>query len=226
MSRRVLILVEGQTEEAFVNRVLAPALALRGVFVIPTIHNTKRVKDGPNFKGGVTGFDKFRNDLVRLLRDRDAVVTTLVDYYGLPNDFPGMGDRAKHAAARDRIRHVETALAAAVGSPDNFIPFVALHEFEAWVFADPAVLPRLMTEPVKTMEMAGIRADFPSPEDINDSPHTAPSKRILRLFPSYRKTFHGPNAVEVIGLDRIRAECPHFHAWVGRLEGLGRLTCI
>lgn len=220
MSRRVLILVEGQTEEAFVKQLLAPALAAHGVFATPTVHNTKIVKDGPNFKGGVTGFEKFRNDLVRLLKDTDAVVTTLVDYYGLPNDFPGMGDRTRHAAARDRIRHVETALAASVGNPKNFIPFIALHEFEAWVFADTTVLPRLMTEPQKAPEMAGIRSAFASPEDINDSPQTAPSKRILRIFPGYRKTFHGPNAVDVIGLERIRRECPHFHEWVGRLENL------
>lgn len=218
MSRRVLILVEGQTEETFVKQVLAPALAERGVYAVPTVHNTKRVKDGPNFKGGVTGFEKFRSDLARLLRDREATATTLIDYYGLPEDFPGMKERARHAAARDRVRHVEAALAAAMGNPPNFIPFIALHEFEAWVFTDPAVLPRLMTEPGKAADMLALRSSVSGPEDINESPQTAPSKRLLRLFPGYRKPFHGPNAVETIGLDCIRKECPHFDAWVGKLE--------
>ena len=54
MSKRVLILVEGQTEERFVKDVLGPAFWDKELFFHPTILVTKRVKDGPNFKGGVT----------------------------------------------------------------------------------------------------------------------------------------------------------------------------
>ncbi len=64
---RVLILVEGQTEERFVKDVLGPAFFDRKLFFHPTILITKRVKDGPNFKGGVTNFARFRNDAQRLL---------------------------------------------------------------------------------------------------------------------------------------------------------------
>ena len=67
MSKRVLVLVEGQTEERFVKDVLSPSFWPRDVFLSPTILMTKRVKNGPNFKGGVTNFAKFRNDAQRLL---------------------------------------------------------------------------------------------------------------------------------------------------------------
>ncbi|MBI2947679.1 MAG: hypothetical protein HYY23_08525 [Verrucomicrobia bacterium] len=58
MSKRVLILVEGQTEERFVKDVLGPAFFHQELFFRATILVTKRVKDGPNFKGGVTNFSK------------------------------------------------------------------------------------------------------------------------------------------------------------------------
>ena len=91
MSKRCLILVEVQTEERFVKDIVAPFFAPKRLFVIPTLLVTKRVKSGPNFKGGVTSFANFERELRLLLNDSDAAcVTTLLDYYGLPEDFPGM----------------------------------------------------------------------------------------------------------------------------------------
>ena len=46
MNKRILILVEGQTEERLVKDLLAPELWLREIYVAPTIVETKRVKDG------------------------------------------------------------------------------------------------------------------------------------------------------------------------------------
>lgn len=56
------------------------------------------------------------------------------------------------------------------------------------------------------------------PEDINEGPQTAPSKRILRLCPQYNKPNDGVMIAIEIGLEKMRAACPHFDAWVGRLE--------
>jgi hypothetical protein len=80
MSKRVLILVEGQTEERFVKDVLAPTFLGRNLYFFPTILVTKRVKSGPNFKGGVTNFRRFQKDAQRLLNSAgDGLVTTLLD---------------------------------------------------------------------------------------------------------------------------------------------------
>jgi hypothetical protein len=57
-----------------------------------------------------------------------------------------------------------------------------------------------------------------TPEEINEGATTAPSKRIQAIFPTYQKKVHGPLTVQRIGLDRIRAGCPHFDAWVRLLE--------
>jgi hypothetical protein len=218
MSKRVLILVEGQTEERFVKDVLGPAFWEKELSFHPTILVTKRVKAGPNFKGGVTSFARFQNDTRRLLASAGgALVTTMLDYYALPVTFPGMKTRPQGSAVQ-RVSYVEHAIAQHFGSPEHFMPFLTLHEFEAWLFSSPDELPRVMTESRKQPQFAAICNSVATPEEINERPQFAPSKRIEALFPAYKKTLHGPTTAARIGLDRIRARCPHFDGWIGRLE--------
>ncbi len=65
-----------------------------------------------------------------------------------------------------------------------------------------------------------IRGQFGGPEDIDDGETTAPSKRILQLFPDYAKTVSGLLILQRIGLSVLRRECPHFDGWITRLLGL------
>lgn len=218
MTKTVFVLVEGQTEERFIKDVLAPEFYALDTFFDPRLLVTKRVKHGASFKGGVTTYGKFRNDVVRLLREaKGRLVTTVVDYYGLPTDFPGMSSRPA-STPRDRVAHIEKAILEDLASPRNFLPFLALHEFEAWLFASGDVLPRTLVQVEKTPAFAAIRDSFESPEQIDEGPQTAPSKRIASLFPGYRKELHGPATAKRIGIDTIRAQCPHFNAWYTELE--------
>jgi hypothetical protein len=214
--KRCLMLVEGQTEERFVKDVLCPVFEPRGVFLFPTILTTKVVKSGPNFKGGVTNYAKLRADLSKLLSDTGAVVTTMIDYYGLPEDTPGMRDRPV-ASARHRVIHVETAIYNDVGAPRHFMPFLALHEFEALLFADHEITATVIPAREKADELLAAAGGL-APEDINENRETAPSKRLKQVFPSFKKTLHGPTAAKRIGLEAIRARCPHFDSWITRLE--------
>jgi hypothetical protein len=86
---RVLILVEGQTEELFIKEHLSPYLAARGLFLEkPVILPTKKLSGQPFFKGGITSYRQVRNSLRNLLNDSNArLITTMLDYYGLPDDF-------------------------------------------------------------------------------------------------------------------------------------------
>ncbi len=59
---------------------------------------------------------------------------------------------------------------------------------------------------------------FDSPEEINDSQQTAPSKRIVGLNPGYAKVSDGVRISQKIGLTVMRAQCPHFNEWIGKLE--------
>lgn len=218
MIKRALVLVEGQTEERFVKDVLAPAFEQRSLYLTPRILVTKRVKNGPNFKGGVTSFAKFEADVRRLRHGSgDALVTTLLDYYGLPDDFPGMSDRP-NSSPLQRVQHVENAVRSYFRNPKNFLPFLALHEFEAWLFASREELPRVLNQSEKTREFTAIRDSFATPEEINERSEWAPSIRITKLFPGYRKMLHGPIVVGRIGLEKIRSECAHFAWWLSQLD--------
>jgi len=95
-----------------------------------------------------------------------------------------------------------------------------MHEFEALLFSDCEAFSRAIGQPELALELTAIRDGFDTPERINDSPETAPSKRVLALKLSYQKPLLGALAALEIGLEKIRAECPHFDGWVRRLEAL------
>jgi len=217
---RVLVSAEGQTEETFVREVLRKHLWNFNVDLNPVVITTHRVKQGLKFKGGVLSYGQTQNEVMRLLRDTNAVaVTTLYDLYHLPKDFPGQDTRPT-SNGRDKALHLEQAFQQEINSP-RFHPHLQVHEFEAFLFVEPIRTAELFPERDLTNEIQRIREKFPTPEDINDNPQTAPSKRILELYPKYEKPLYGTLAVLEIGLDLIRAECPHFDSWVTWLEGLG-----
>ncbi|MEZ5303327.1 MAG: DUF4276 family protein [Verrucomicrobiales bacterium] len=216
--KRILILVEGATEERFVKDVLHPHFWALGIHPEPKIAATKRVKQGKDFTGGISSFQQVLRDLRLLCGDRNAIlITTLIDYYGLPTDFPK--PKAVSASAQENASEIEAAIENKIGDP-RFKAFLMVHEFEAIAFVNPRILPAVMIEPGKQGELAAIRERFPSPEDINSGRETAPSKRISGIFPRYRKPLHGPRVALETGLPSIRTECPRFGRWISLLEGV------
>src|ERR1019366_6677288 len=110
----------------------------------------------------------------------------------------------------DKAMHVESALHAeismAIGprfDPHRFVPLVMMHEFEALLFSNPELFARSIGRDDLASDLSAIRQEFKSPEDINDSVETAPSKRIQRLFPRYEKPLFGVVAAMEIGLTTI-----------------------
>ncbi|MGF1634396.1 MAG: DUF4276 family protein [Phycisphaerae bacterium] len=115
------------------------------------------------------------------------------------------------------MRHVEQAIEAHFNDR-RMLPFLALHEFEAWVFSCADTLPNVMAEPAKQPQFAGVCGIVETPEQINDRPGHNPAARIKKIFPAYQKTLHGPTATRRIGLRLIRDRCRHFAAWLDQLE--------
>ena len=93
-----------------------------------------------------------------------------------------------------------------------------MHEFEGLLFSDPEGFGKSIGKGDLTPSFQAIRNEFDTPEQINDSPDTAPSKRVLGLFPGYQKPLLGTLAAQDIGLDAIRRECAQFSDWIERLE--------
>ncbi|WP_265685617.1 DUF4276 family protein [Verminephrobacter eiseniae] len=213
---RVYLLVEGQTEETFVNDLLQPHCAEMGLYLTPIIVSTST-----GHRGGVVRYAKVKSQIERLCKqDARAYVSTLFDLYALPDDFPGKSNRDFPGAANGRCKaeFLEAKLAADIGQR-NFIAHLQVHEFEALLFTriedfTPWVDDASMLAPLRAVRKTT------APEDINDSPQTAPSKRILAAMPHYQKTSHGPQIACAIGLHPMRAACPHFDHWLQRIEGL------
>jgi hypothetical protein len=227
---RLHILAEGQTEEGFVNEILAPVFAARDIVVDVHCITTGRHR-GAVFRGGLVNYEHLARDLTLWMKqdqNHDSWFTTMFDFYGLPANFPGFGTLHPGLGPPDRVVSLEAELHRDIGArlaglpvAQRFIPYIQLHEFEALLFADPEAFLESFPDSQQTVRRLGaIRVKFPNPEDINDNRLTAPSKRILDLFPDYQKPVAGLLIAQRIGLAAIRAVCPRFDAWIARLLAL------
>ncbi len=225
---RLLIHVEGRTEEDFVRETLSWHLAGCGYSAV-----SARLIGGAKTRarrGGVRPWKVVRKSIVTHLKQDESVVsTTMVDYYGLPGDWPECTRRT--GSPVERAESIEEALlrdvCASMGPgfrSDRFVPNLVVHEFEALLFSDCKTFGRAIDQPDMSQRMEEIRARFGEPEKIDDSPDTAPSKRIASLVSHYEKRLHGNLAAMEIGVERMREACPHFRRWLEKLESLPKLV--
>lgn len=216
---RVKLLVEGQTEETFVRDLLAPYFLHQHIYLTPILAQTS-VKQ----KGGVVSYAKIKYQILRLCKqDKQALITSMIDYYRLPRDFP-----AYHSTLNEgvdtRVKRLEEAFQKDINQ-DNFIANFMLHEFEALLFCEPEKFNDWLDDGEKQIEqLKDVKNQFINPEAINNHPNTAPSKRIKAIIPNYSKTLHGPLIAEDIGIDNIRSQCPHFNQWLVKIENLSCRT--
>lgn len=224
---RLLIHVEGETEETFVNEVLAPHLYNYGYSnVSARLLGNARMRAK---RGGIKDWSSVRDEIVNHLKaDNRCFSTIMVDYYALPQkdelNWP-MREESNTLAFENKPIVIQNAIHADVCNQmgagfkvSRFIPYIMMHEFEGLLFSDPDKLASGIGQSSLSKSFATIKDSFPTPEHINDSPLTAPSKRIKNLYPSYNKPLMGTLAVLEIGLNAIREECPFFNTWVSQLE--------
>jgi hypothetical protein len=219
--KRVHVVVEGQTEESFVENVLAPVLWPRNVYLIPTILGV------PGHKGGSTNYARVKKDVILQLKQQPtAYCSTMLDVYWLGKGFPH-APLPPSLTAIDKVTRIEQAMLEDIKAtipdlrPDlRFVPYLQLHEYEGLLFSHPEAFAQGISQPHLAGQFKAIRAGFPTPEDINDDPNTAPSKRVLQVCPTYRKVLNGTQAAQAVSIEAMRRECPHFRGWVERLEGL------
>lgn len=215
--KRIMILVEGQSEESFVNKVLSPYFYRRNVFLETTVICTKKVKGQRSYRGGLNDYDQVKRDINHLKKSTHFdYITTFFDYYGLPSNFPGLNNVGEIYDIFEKVKYLEKEFYDDI-SFEKFIPFIMLHEFETMIFCDPLSLNEFFPER-KLVRLNQINERHLSPEHINNSPQTAPSKRILNELEGYQKPLHGPIAIEKIGLEKIKLMCKHFEEWILRLE--------
>lgn len=224
------VLCEGQTEQGFVEAVLKPYLINHGIIAVKSVLLDTNKKKGT--KGGITNYQKVKNDLYRLMRSNtdneyaENIFTTMFDFYGLPNDFPGYQENVSKSDKYECVQGLEEAFLKDISNEienKEFIPYIQLHEFEALVFCGIDYLIE--------MEWCGNKGrnylqntlkDVGNPELINNCPDTAPSKRIehaieLDKKQKYNKPYVGKYVTKQVGIVYLREQCKHFNEWIEKL---------
>ena len=207
---RVAISVEGQTENEFCKKILAPFFREKNIELTPIIISTKRKRCGTKYKGGCVNLDRVKSELSKLLTSFDYV-TTFYDLYGFD------------------ITPILTAseLEVKIGSlfsNRKLIPYIQQYEFETLLFSKPAYYEEYFSEVSVKIEFEEIIKSCGGVEAINNTRETAPSKRMSNIFSRYNenydKVFHGNGIAEDIGLDVILSQCPRFRLWVEKIQNL------
>ncbi len=216
----VIAIVEGKTEQIFIERILAPYLANKNIYMCATQISK------PGQKGGDVRFIRAKQDIGLHLKQRsDTYVTTFFDYYGI-KEWPGIERVLPNTTPRqisDCI-NAETKVAVnelfeAYQSNRRFIPYIAMHEFEALLFSDS----RILAEELVCGEeiILDVIVQCGEPEAINNSPNTAPSKRLDGWSDGkFLKTTKGITIAEKIGVEKIRQQCPLFSHWIASFEAI------
>lgn len=205
---RLVFIVEGDTEIIFVDKVIIPYLVSLG-YANPMHCQTIITNRRQHKKGGVGSYGKFTNEVKRTLAQGNVLVTTLIDFYGLPTDFPAFTLNASG------ISNIENAILKDFKDIDLFIPYIQKHELETIMFAHFEAL-ELVVSVEQYNLIKEVVTQFPNPEDINNSKETAPSKRLEKIF-DYDKVADGNIVFNLIEMAEILKKCPNFKNWISKV---------
>jgi hypothetical protein len=123
---RLFIVCEGLTEVNFVQEVIRPQIEARVVGRV--------VMAPPNLQGYRSYADPAKF-IRKLLNVPGASVTTLIDLFKLPADFPGLAEPQNERNPYARVEYLGKRFFEDVADA-HFWPHLQLHEFEALLFAD------------------------------------------------------------------------------------------
>ena len=219
-------IVESATEKRFVDEVPAPYLATRDIYVTSSENITSVSHGRITGRGGDIRFSRLEHQITKFLKGRAGFyVATFADYYGV-HEWPGLDRIPENAmpreiaailnqAAIDKLVNDEPQLRC----DSRYLPFTAVHEFEALLFSNPDVLEREIHAYPGSVK--AILRECGSPEQINTGKETAPSKRIMSLARiPYSKVTNGIEIAKMITVDTMREKCPIFDVWLKKVEQL------
>lgn len=210
--RGTFIIAEGPTEEGIINESLAPYLQAQGIYeVVPIVMQTSK-----GHKGGAINYDRFKFNVNNLLlRDPGMLVTSLLDFYKIPANFPEYKISMQSPHVIDKVSGLEESVNRDINHA-RFLTYIQLHEVEGLLLCDKGAFDTYYPNmrDAHQRELEAILAQYPNPELINDGEHSHPHKRLKSIIPSYKKTFDGPMLALEHGMDLIMEKCPRFRNWV------------
>jgi len=116
----------------------------------------------------------------------------------------------------DKVQHIESAVESDLSEVNNFIFNLSVHEYEGLLFSRVSAFENVADDKQISI-LEGIRKEFETPEHINNSYDTVPSRRLKAAIPTYQKVIDGTRVAQQTGIDRIAAECRHFANWLAKL---------
>lgn len=221
--KKLVFIVEGDSENEFVNRLIRPYLASKG---IPDYHIKSIIITMGGGGHGFNNIEHFKNTVRPVLhREDQPVITSFIDHYRLNSErkLPGYEECIRESDIERKLAKMEEKLQEAVQSirPYRFfIPYIQRHEFETLLFANPEGGFDLEDDRIK-QEIVALCGSFASIEDINCTPEGAPSVRLGAIYAKYKKKYNkGADAVDIAELttmEKILEKCPRFKNWIDRL---------
>lgn len=214
--KRLVVIVEGDSEEEFINSILCPYLYSKEIYSIDCF----KIKHS---KGGLSKYSHLKKDILNTIYESDVVVTTLIDFYALPKDFPKFDESTYIINKSDRLDFLENSIKEEIELTQNklfpnLIPYIQLHEFEALIFSSIVGVKELFENSEANFDkIEAIINQYPNPEDINDNSNTAPSKRLIANIKGYNKILDGVSIIEEIGIEKILDKCPRFNNWLNTI---------
>lgn len=220
--KRIIVICEGPTEKEFCNTILTPYFSPLGIYL-----NAPLIKRS---HGGIVPWPSLQQQIsIHLRTERNAYVTTMIDYYGITSkhNFPLWEESIKEPDVYKRIDLLERGMKEGLdeGLRSRFIPYIQLHEFEGLLFSNVDVYDRVIPQGdlIGKEELLQTAAAFDNPELINNSPETSPSHRLERIVKGYDKVVYGNYLAESIGLNKMRERCPRFNDWIDTLTNVSDL---
>lgn len=211
--KRVIFIVEGDTEISFIQKCIMPYLYQKG-FTNPMNAQKIITNRKKNKKGGNVAFEYLKNDIERVAATRNVLITTFLDFFRLPTDFPG------YTTDSLKIEQIEEAVRENISSiidRAKFLPYIQRHEIEALMYTNMDGFNYVVDKEESLNKLKEIINQYANPEDINSGSETAPSKRLMKIFP-YQKTTDGEIILEALPINDIRSKCPRFNEWLENLE--------
>lgn len=216
--KHLIYIVEGDTEERFVNEILSRYFVSKGLY------NRVQCFKLKHSNGGISKYSHLKRDIINTIYENDVIVTTMIDFYRLPSDFPQYSNIDVNKTHYEQIRILESAMKVDIETTqqcnfDNFIPYIQLHEFESLIFSSIQGFDAVFeNKEIKRKDILSVIDGFPNPEDIDNGPNTAPSVRLAKLVPGYDKVLFGVDMLSYIGIDVLLSKCPHFKEWIEEQE--------
>ena len=117
------VICEGHSENEFVDNTLRPFFLTKGIQIIAF-----KITQSD---GGLSNYKQFKNDILKCVYSENTIVTSLIDYYALPIDFPKYNDSTLIVDKSDRLNFLELAIKQDIENEtgrnlDNLIPYMHL----------------------------------------------------------------------------------------------------